>query len=229
MEISGLSGAAINTGALEKTKSILGKEDFLTLLVTQLSNQDPLNPLEGQEFAAQLAQFSSVEALLNIETALEMNTEISALLAQSTNSGVAAGLIGKSVTAESNHLFVRGGGEVPVSFDLASPAASTVITIKNEGGAVVRTITSGAKESGQNTVSWDGKNDAGDQLPDGNYTFDVTGTDINGETIATTTYTKGVVDRVSFTAEGILLWIDDVSFAMSTVTSVGLGDADPAN
>ncbi len=220
MDISGLTGPGIDTTSLSETKSILGKEDFLTLLVTQLSNQDPLNPLEGQEFAAQLAQFSSVEALLNIETALELNTEINGLLAQSMNSGVAAGLIGKTVTAESDHLFVNGEGTIPVTFDLASPAASTSITIKNEAGLVVRTITTGGQERGMNTIDWDGTNDAGEQLPDGNYTFSVSATDLSGEAVRATTFTRGKVDRVSFTAEGILLWIGDVSFAMSTVTSV---------
>lgn len=221
MDISGLSGPGFDTSSLTQTKSILGKEDFLTLLVTQLSNQDPLNPLAGQEFAAQLAQFSSVEALLNIETALELNTEINGLLAQSMNSGVAAGLIGKTVTAESDHLFVKGDGVIPVTFDLASPAASTSITIKNEAGLVVRTITTGGQERGMNTVDWDGTNDAGEQLPEGNYTFSVAATDLSGEAVAATTFTRGQVDRVSFTPEGILLWIGDVSFAMSTVTSVG--------
>lgn len=92
-----------NTSANQAAASaVMGKDDFLRLLVTQLGNQDPLNPMDGQEFAAQLAQFSSVEQLLNISDVLAQNGEMNGLLAQSINSGVASGLIGKTVQASGN-------------------------------------------------------------------------------------------------------------------------------
>ena len=69
----------------------MGKDEFLLLLVTQMRHQDPMNPMDGQQFAAQLAQFSSVEQLINIDRTLAASGEMNSLLAQGVNSGVAAG------------------------------------------------------------------------------------------------------------------------------------------
>lgn len=88
-----------NAAATNLPSREMDKEAFLRLLVTQLSNQDPLNPTEGAEFAAQLAQFTSVEQLTNINSALESQAEASEWLAQGMQSGVAADLIGRHITA----------------------------------------------------------------------------------------------------------------------------------
>lgn len=200
--------------------SALGKEEFLQLLVAQLSNQDPMNPLEGQEFAAQLAQFSSVEALLNIEGALSENAELSALIAQSTNSGVAAGLIGKSVTAQGNAVDWSGDGESVINYDIESNAATVTVEIKNDAGVVIRTLELTGQESGANTAAWDGKTDAGDVAEKGSYTFSVKAVDSDGADVAAATHTKGIVDRVSFTPDGIVLWMGETPVSMSAVTSV---------
>lgn len=200
--------------------SQLGKEEFLKLLVAQLSNQDPLNPLEGQEFASQLAQFSSVEALLNIESALGQNMELSALIAQSTNSGVAASLIGKTVTAGDNYVDWSGEGESTLHYDLDGSAEKVTIEIKNEAGVVIRTIETKGQDTGENFAAWDGKTDAGDVADKGAYTFEAKAIGFDGAEIPVTTHTTGLVDRVSFTAEGIILWIGSVSIKMADVRSV---------
>ncbi len=218
MEITSVGAA--NGAAPAPSNNSLGKEEFLTLLVAQLSNQDPLNPLEGQEFAAQLAQFSSVEALLNIESALGANMELSALIAQSTNSGVAAGLIGKTVTANQNYVDWSGEGETNINYELSDSAETVRIEIKNEAGVVIRTIDTNAQETGDNNAIWDGKTDAGDVADKGAYTYEATATGFDGEELEVTTHTKGLVDRVSFTADGIVLWIGSVSMKMSDVSSV---------
>ena len=90
------------------SEASLSRDDFLQLLVTQLGNQDPLNPMDGQEFAAQLAQFSSLEQLININESMIQSGEINGLLAQSVNAGVAADLIGKTIEAEGDQFQYSG-------------------------------------------------------------------------------------------------------------------------
>ena len=221
MEVSPTTPTTQPTGLGAPGGSALGKEEFLQLLVAQLSNQDPLNPLEGQEFAAQLAQFSSVEALLNIESALGENASLSALIAQSTNSGVAAGLIGKTVSATGSDVNWNGSDETSVNFDLDSSADTVTVRILTSSGVVVRTIELSGLEAGENNVAWDGKTDAGDVADSGAYTFEASAKGFEGEDVSVTTHTHGVVDRVSFTSDGIVLWIGDVSLKMSDITSVG--------
>lgn len=198
----------------------LGKEEFLKLLVTQLSHQDPMNPMDGHEFVAELAQFSSVEQLTNISEGLSQSIEMNNLVAQSVNSGVAAGLIGKTVESPGDAVAWKGEGEPPLRFDLAGPATSVEVTIRNESGAVVRTMTLDAWEEGANTSAWDGKNDDGSRVPEGVYSFEVNATDASGEPVAASTYTRGQVDRISFGPEGTQLWIGGIALPMGLVTSV---------
>ncbi|MGA9120044.1 MAG: flagellar hook capping FlgD N-terminal domain-containing protein, partial [Bacteroidota bacterium] len=97
--------SSVNTTSPVQTATAsnqLGKDDFLKLLVTQLQNQDPLNPLQGTEFVAQLAQFSSLEQLTNINSSLEQNIQSNQLMTQSIGNSLAATLVGKDVRASSN-------------------------------------------------------------------------------------------------------------------------------
>lgn len=200
--------------------AVMGKDDFLKLLVTQLGNQDPLNPMDGQEFAAQLAQFSSVEQLLNIGEALALNGEMNALLAQSVNSGVAAGLIGKSVRASGNTIGVDGENPPQLNFELADAADIVTITIHNESGTVVRTLDLPVQSSGEHTVDWDGLDANGQQASAGTYTYEVIATDGDGNPIESETFVNGVVNRVTFGQDGVMLWIGDARVSMSDVESV---------
>ncbi|QXD16047.1 flagellar hook capping protein [Rhodocaloribacter litoris] len=199
---------------------VLGKDEFLRLLVTQLSHQDPLNPLDGQEFAAQLAQFSSVEQLINIEQRLSDNTAAIDVLSQSTNAGIAAGLIGKSVEAEGNQIAWTGEGERTLAFDLDEAADQVTVTIRDAAGNVVRTLELGAREAGLNEVVWNGEGDAGATVATGTYTFEVQATRANGDAVEAVEMITGPVARVTFGPEGILLWIGGVAVSMANVASV---------
>jgi flagellar basal-body rod modification protein FlgD len=201
----------------------LGRDDFLQMLVTQLTNQDPLNPLEGHEFAAQLAQFSSVEALLNIEETMGAQIEMNGLLAQTISSGIATELIGQTVEAQGDVVGWNGSGEVPLAFKLDFPAEAVQVTVRNEAGQVVRTFDLGKYEAGKHELTWDGTNNSGALLGEGTYTFEVAATDANGEDVGSNTFTRGKVDRVSFGAEGILLWLGGVSVQLAAVESVYTG------
>ena len=198
----------------------MGKDEFLRLLVSQISNQDPLNPLQGHEFAAQLAQFSSVEQLLNISDVLKTNGEFNAMLAQSMNNGVAAGLIGKEVATTGNQISWTGEGTADMNFKLAKPAASVTITIRDSLGNVVRKMELEGRSDGDHTITWDGLDRSAAHVKPGIYRYEIDAKNAKGETVAATPTFRGRVDRIAFGQEGIQLWIGKVPIAMSQVESV---------
>ena len=208
------------SGAPELTSQSFGKDEFLRLLVAQLSNQDPMNPLDGHEFAAQLAQFSSVEQLVGINQSLERQMEMSGLLAQGVNSSVAAGLIGKTVEAEGSAITRTDSSDMPLRFEQVAASAGTVIEVRNEAGTLVRTFERSGLGAGMNEVVWDGKDNDGDSVPRGDYTFEVKATDPEGEPVGTRTFLRGTVDRIQFDQEGITLWIGETAVPIGAVHSV---------
>lgn len=222
MDIAATSAAEGPTPAVMQAagSKTMGKDEFLRLLVTQLSNQDPMNPLDGHDFAAQLAQFSSVEQLIHINEVLDGQADAQSLLAQNINSGVAAGLIGKQVEAEGNRFGYTGDGAVPLRFSTEAAASSVEITIRNEHGSVIRTLQRGGLGAGEHELSWDGTDGENSRLPAGTYTFEVHAADADGGVVAASPWLRGRVDRVSFGGDGIRLWIGDTAVPMGAVRTV---------
>lgn len=127
-------GESGGKGALSQaTSANLGKNDFLKLLTTQLQNQDPSNPMKGKDFAAQLAQFSSVEQLTNISGQIEEQGKSDGALAQSINDSMATDLIGRTVKTSGNTLQWTGEGEATFGVDLERPASEATVTIRDAG------------------------------------------------------------------------------------------------
>lgn len=201
-------------------QDIMGKEDFLQLLVTQLKSQDPMNPMKDQEFAAQLAQFSSLEQLLNINETLGGQSESTSALADRINRSTAADLLGKDVQAAGDVLGWTGEGEVPLSFELDGPAEEVTIAVKDAGGTTVFEQNLGVMDEGFHEFAWDGKNADGNEVPYGTYTFAVEAVDSEGESVATDLFANGKVDRVTFGSEGPMLWINGRQVPMDQVRSV---------
>lgn len=222
--ISPFEPGATLPSATDRSKKVgdstMGKDEFLKLLVTQLGNQDPLNPMDGQEFAAQLAQFSSVEQLMNISGALAESGEMNAMLAQSVNSGVAAGLIGKTVETASNRMNLDGENPIDLAFRLDDSADSVKVTILDEAGNLVRQIDLNGRSSGDHTFEWNGDDLSGQRVKAGLYSFEVEATNKAGETVTAEELFRGTVDRITFGQDGIMLWIGKVKVPMSDVESV---------
>jgi len=147
----------------------MGMNEFLQLLVTQLQNQDPLEPISNEDFIAQLATFSSLEQLVNINGTM---TELS-MLQSSINNSQAVNLIGRQIVVVGNQLELSEGKASHASFSLNSPAETVTVEIKNGNGEVVRTIELGYKGAGRVDVDWDGRDNSGEMLEDGNYTFSI--------------------------------------------------------
>lgn len=196
--------------------SVMGKDDFLTLLVAQLQHQDPLNPSESTEFTAQLAQFSSLEQLQNIDATLN-GFEVY----QSTLNNIqSSGFIGKTVTASGSTFGVNGGKPDPIRFDLANDADSVYIQVYDKYGGFVTDIQAGARQAGEQQVAWDGRDSNGTDVADGSYDFTVMAMDADGTVISSSSYTTGVVTGIDYKTGATNLLINDHEVPISSVIRV---------
>jgi flagellar basal-body rod modification protein FlgD len=178
----------------ESKKSVMGKDDFLQLLVTQLQNQDPLNPADATEFTAQLATFSSLEQLQNINTTLgDVSTSQTVL----TNSQ-AVDYIGKQIQAIGDQVYMNDGQADPIEFDVANDAAGVYIKIYNQYGEYVQDLEMGPMSAGQHSVQWDGLDHEGRTAGDGTYQYEVAAIDADGNTVSVTSFTQGTVSGVYY-------------------------------
>lgn len=173
----------------------LGKDSFLKLLVAQIANQDPLNPMDNTAFVAQLAQFSALEQQLSTNQLLQLVATQQQGLA---NNGI-VDLVGKTVTVKGSMTTLSDSGAgAPVRFTLGDDANSVTVTIRDLQGQPIRTMKVGAKQAGVVNLAWDGKNDSGTQQPPGVYSISVSATGADGGAIEVLQQTTGVVKSISF-------------------------------
>ena len=196
--------------------NVMGKDDFLTLLVAQLQHQDPLNPSESTEFTAQLAQFSSLEQLQNVNANLAGFEVYQATL----NNIQSSGFIGKTVTASGSTIGVNQGVADPVRFDLAGDTASVYIQIYDRFGSFITDIPTGAMPMGEQQVAWDWRNANGIDVDDGIYTFNVMAVDADGSMVPSTSYTTGVVTGIDYKTGSTNLVINDYEIPISSVIRI---------
>ena len=206
-------------------QSNLGKNDFLNLLVTQLRYQNPLEPLKDSDFIAQLAQFSSLEQLENINTNIGYSNELDYVLSQTIANTMATTIIGKEVVADGNTIYHSSDNNDSVHFRLLSAAESAEIKIYNEGGALVRTLTAEELDEGLNSVEWDGKDNAGTNVSQGSYTFTVTATDSAGESVTVETRIVGIISSVRYENGMGYLMIGNQKISMSDIIQINLPES----
>ncbi|OGW13852.1 MAG: hypothetical protein A3G93_06685 [Nitrospinae bacterium RIFCSPLOWO2_12_FULL_45_22] len=201
-------------GTVNKNKGMLGKEDFLRLLLAQLQYQDPLEPLKNEEFVAQLAQFSSLEQLFGLNNNLSQLQRYAASL----NNSQAVGFIGKEVKALGDSLYINADGTSSgvMDYKLAEDARATTIAVYNSRGELVKTIERGSQKAGEYEYTWEGKDDKGKTVPEGEYTYKVTATNSQDEKIKTTTYVTGAVTGLAFE--------DGISYLLLGKRKIALGN-----
>jgi flagellar basal-body rod modification protein FlgD len=221
MEVQGVTGLGAGAGGVFSDSRILGKDDFLKLLTVQLQHQDPLDPQDNTEMVAQLAEFSSLEQLENMNQNLTSSLDLDLILTQVLNNTAAAGLIGKSVLASGNAVEIDEAGEgTTVNFDLAANADSLTVSIYDESGALVATIEQGGTEAGRQSLEWDGKDSSGNDLSAGTYTFKVNATDGEGNSIGVTPLVMGSVDVVKFVNGEAVLVLDGIEVSISEIIEI---------
>ncbi len=206
------------------SNEMLGKEDFLKLLVAQLRYQDPLEPMEDQEFVAQLAQFSSLEQLQNMNDSLSQNVEWDMVMSQTINNTMATSLIGKEVVAGSNSVGLGDDGSAEIVFKAADYVHQGTVTIYNSEGAVVRTLAADNLPAGEQRLAWDGRDSNGNELQAGNYFFDVSLYDANGEAVTSQGYLVGIVDGVKYIEGQAYLDVDGALVPLSDVMEINSQD-----
>ena len=185
---SAAANAASTTSTGLDGSTIAGNfQTFLTLLTTQLKNQDPLSPLDTNQFTAQLVSFAQVEQQL------KANTELTTLvtLQQTAQNTAALGFVGHTVDVAGNSAALTNGAAT-WQLSAAKPATAT-ITISSSTGQQVFSCNY-ALDAGTQPFNWDGKDGSGLQWPDGNYTISVTAQDASGQPVAVPTQIEAVVD-----------------------------------
>lgn len=191
----------------------LGEETFLRLLTTQLQNQDPTNPVSNEEFVAQLAQFSSLETLQTLSD----QTEALYLVNASMNNAAMANLMGQGVVARSDTFHYDGAGSQEVHYDAASAATDATITISDADGNVVYTGSMGALVDGEGSWTWDGNDQNGQPVAEGDYTFTISATDAGGEPVEVTGLIHGTIDEMSFESGSASPSVDGVPIAVGDI------------
>lgn len=178
----------------------LGQEDFLKLMITQLRNQDPMKPMENGEFLGQIAQFSTVSGIQELQGSF---AALSASL-QSGQALQAVSLVGRSALVASDRFRLGPDGEVTGAVQLPAGAANVVVEIADAAGNVVRRLELGERAAGTHTLAWDGTGEDGARLPAGTYLIAAHGR-IGGRTESLATQVAARIDSVTLDAGGLTL------------------------
>lgn len=195
-ELSGLSSANRYREEKKPSAAELGQSQFLELMITQLNNQDPMNPMESGDFLGQLAQFGTVNGISELQKSVVSMADA----LQSNQALQASTLVGRSALIESDVLTV-GAEPAYAAADLPQAAGSVRVRIQDAVGQTVKELDLGTKESGPIEFNWDGTGDNGVQLPPGNYRFVVEAE--MGDTIErVATYARERIDSVTLSRDG---------------------------
>jgi flagellar basal-body rod modification protein FlgD len=198
-------------------KNQLGKDDFLKLFVTQLQNQDPLNPDDGTEMAAKLAQFNGLEQMMNVNKSLEklLSDQTAGRNLQMVN------YVGREVTVEGGRTKLKDGTPTKADFNLEMPAANATLEVRDSNGMIVLQKDLGALSAGTHPVPWDGKNNTGRVQTDGVYTYSINARNVNGDAIPVTLTAKARITGVDIKSTDGTLFSDFGKIKFDQIRSVG--------
>jgi flagellar basal-body rod modification protein FlgD len=202
------SGSQVPTNASDPSSSaqLLNENNFLQLLTAQLEHQDPLNPMTGDQFAAELAQFSTATGVQDLQTSLAGQEAI--------------GLVGHNVAVSGNTLLLAQGSTATGALNLSAPANNVVVGITNATGNLVASLNLGSMASGTQTFSWNGAGTNGAMLTPGTYSFKVTAVAANGAAVPATPLAVVPVTGVALGGQGGSLLDLGAGFAPVPVTAV---------
>jgi len=199
----------------EDPRQDLGRDSFLTLFIAQLEHQDPLNPVESQEFTAQLAQFSSLEQLYNLNETLD---SIKTSQDESSRFEV-LNMIGKDIMAEGAMLALTPDDPAVGGFVLDG-SADCQAYILDADGYPIREMALGVLGPGEHTFTWDGEDDAGIFQQSGAYGFEVVAKDVLGESVPVAAMIRGQVTRINLEDAVPMLYVGDIPVSLSSVVDI---------
>lgn len=199
-------------------------DDFLTLLTTQLQNQDPLDPADSTEFTNQIVQFSQVEQQINMNQKLDdlLSLELAGI------SSIALGYVGLDVSYLSAELNFDGSTPVQISYSLSEAASDARMNIFDEAGELVYSQPA-PKDTGANSLTWDGTNDGGAVLPEGTYTVSIDALNLEQNPIDTTTVVTGRVRGIESQNGIVFTLIGDRAVPLSSIINASLPEETTAS
>jgi flagellar basal-body rod modification protein FlgD len=220
IEPTGASSPLYSTNETQQNASptIGSQDEFLKLFIAQLQNQNPLEPQDGAEFVAQLAQFTTVEQ------SAETNRRLGEILAgqMSVSNASLASFVGKTGTVSADHFNVSGRGEgIPaLGVELPQAASKVEVLVRDASGKQVKRIELGPQSAGQVSITWDGTSDTGAPLAQGNYQIEVRATGHDGGTTQASATLTGLIQAIDFIDGVPRLRLGAVSAAPSDVLSI---------
>ena len=185
-------------------QEILNEKNVLNLLMTQMANQDPLDPMDSEGMMRQLASLGTVEQLQNLNSQTARMMEVQQHIARST----AGSLLGKDVEVGAREIPLIKGETVPVKYKLDGSADRVMLLVQDSTGEMIREINLESRAQGSHEFSWDGRDNDGDKMPDGNYSYNVFARTDGGEEVGVTLTKSGQVSMIRFENNNPILKIN---------------------
>lgn len=195
----------------------LGKDAFMSLLLTQMKNQDPTTPLKSHEMAAQLAQFTSLEKLSNIDKGIEGLTKSQA----PSHNFEALSLIGKMITTDSSKVNHTSRDQShDITFQLPKDVVEVQAIVKDEQGNAIRTLKAGNLKAGKNEIPWNGQMEDGTQAQTGNYNIVFQAKSSSGDKVFVQSKIEGKITGVNFTPQGPQMMVGKQAVDISEIKTI---------
>jgi flagellar basal-body rod modification protein FlgD len=210
---SSTAATTLSAADYMKKSTGLNKDDFMKLFITQLQNQDPMNPQDSSAMVTQITQ---------VEQSYNTNTNLQNLLnaANSSSSMSAVSFIGKTISAQGSQVNLAQGSQPQLSFNLPSAANQLQVAIQDANGRTVRTVTMGKTPAGDGSLVWDGKDNNNSPLSAGLYSFSVIGVNQDGSSFSGTPLIKAVVDGVKLDQGSTVLTAGGINVPLASVMTV---------
>jgi len=203
--VSSTSGSS-STSTISTTHSTtLDQSDFITILLAQLQYQDPNNPMDDKEMAAQLVQYSSLQMLTNI------NDSLTTLVTNSSDDNITTGVnyIGKSIKSTGYNLTVKDKTVSTLYYSLGESVTDATANIYDSDGDIIQSVSLGSKSSGDYTFVWDGKDTNGNTCSDGTYGVIIKANNADGDSVVVQSQISGVVTGVKTSSGTVYLELED--------------------
>jgi flagellar basal-body rod modification protein FlgD len=208
--------------AASSNQNIVDKDGFLKLLIAQMQNQDPFEPMENAEMMSQMAEFSTLEQLQNINGNLTSGLQWDLLFNQTINNTMATSLIGREIEATGNVLILGESGDAALRYELPEFAKDVTIQILDGSGNIVYTEHRTNVDAGTRDWRWDGTDESGARLAPGQYTVQFEARNTGDQLIQTQTHRVGIVQGVAYDNGGAYLIVDGQRISLSEIQRISM-------